>query len=382
MKSREPVLVRGRDYWDTVNTPLEAIASRTNALRDRMATDGVDAVLIYGRGEQDGHLCYITNLINKVPNWGTLCVLTPDTATLLFERSSRTRPVFERGTWIEDIRFSSDNIDAVADVFSTLDREVATIGVAGFGALTHDQSERFDDGYADYDVREYDDVLYTLRQHKSERERDQLRRASRVGVEVTSVLDEVVTGRTTERAIERTVERLTRLRGVQDSRFLIANPERTEPHLRPAEPLAVDPSDPINYYVAVRYEGYWSELVRTVRFDGESPDEDDAETIDTCHRSFVDMLEPGRTLDEVTSTLDRTLEAAGLTRHPAYDIVTGIGLEVDEPPRIDGLGADTPLEVGMALSVHLPVELPNGALFLTGDTVLIEDDGPAVVTRG
>ena len=374
MKSREPVLVHGRDYWDEVNLPASEFRNRIEAIRERMDREGVDALLVYGRGDRDGHLCYVSNLVNKVPNWGLLVSITQDHVLVRNERSSRTRPVTERGTWIEDIQFCDSVVEDIAEVVG---EPGTTVGTAGFDQLPYRQRTRFEKGVAEYDVVAVDDHLAELRRAKSERERDQVARAARILTDVHESFPSE--DNVEERKLANGADRRARLRGAQDFRFLVSNPTATEADLRPAEDIQVGASDPLVLYTAVRFEGYWAECARTCRLDGETPDGvyDDAVA---AYTTFLDAIRAGRTAAEVVEEARTAVADLDCDLAPASDLGHGIGLEVEEAPRLEETEKETELAAGTTVSARLTLETDSDSLVVLNDTLEVRDGRPVILT--
>ncbi|WP_336024151.1 M24 family metallopeptidase [Halobellus salinisoli] len=373
MKSREPVLVHGRDYWDEINLPATAFADRIDQIRGRMTDEGVDVLLVYGRGDRDGDLCYVSNLVNKVPNWGLLVCITHDHVSVRNERSSRTRPVIERGTWIDDIQFCDNVLEDLDDVLGAPENR---IGTAAFDRLPYQQRSRFETHATDYDIVAFDDALADLRAAKSRQERDQIARAGRIAADVHEALDAVDRNDVSERDLAGEADYRARLRGAQDVRFLVSNPARTEADLRPAEERRVDADEPIGVYTAVRFEGYWAECARTLRLDGEAPHAEYSDVTD-AYAAFLESITPGTTASQVVDQARSAASELGWELSPEYDVLHGIGLEADEAPIGDD---EAELTAGMTVSARLALRPDADSLLVLNDTLALRNDGPDVLT--
>lgn len=374
MKTREPVVTRGRDGWDQTHLSRREFFERVENVRTAMAEEHLDAMFVYGRGDQDGHLCYITNLINKVPNWGLLALITSDTVILRNERSSRTRPVIERGTWVEDIRFV-DNVMADIDLLVGDFGPKHRLGIAGFTSLPFRQREIFDDQTSDCQVVDSDTLLENLRKEKSRRERDQIVRAGRILAEVQQAIKtDTTTSQTFETTLQARADRLARLRGVQDFRFLISNPNRTEAEFRPAERILIESDDPISVYTACRYEGYWASCARTFRLDGETPYATTYPEAENVYEGFLEGLRQSSLTAEAVEGLNDLIECTKLELDTAYSLGGGIGLELDERP---SLTEDQGYRIaeGTTLSIQLPLKSPGQELVFFCDTIVVGEDG-------
>ena len=63
---RHSVLKRGCSTWDRQQMPQEEYQGRLESLRQQMAQQGLDALVIYGDNYSYADLCYLTNYFPKV----------------------------------------------------------------------------------------------------------------------------------------------------------------------------------------------------------------------------------------------------------------------------------------------------------------------------
>ena len=63
---RHSVLKRGCSTWDPNQVPAEVFQTRLAAVRDQMARQNLDALVIYGDNYSFADLCYLTNYFPKV----------------------------------------------------------------------------------------------------------------------------------------------------------------------------------------------------------------------------------------------------------------------------------------------------------------------------
>lgn len=378
MRAREPILKRGRDVWDEVNMPRSELEGRVDTVRARMREDGLDGLVVYGRGDDDGHVGYLTNLVSKVPHYGRTVVLTDDSIALFNERSSRTESVIRRTTWVEDVRFSDD---VVADSLAELgDAGIDAVGTVGFEYMPYDQWDSNQGAIEDASVTRFDETFSELRSLKSPRERDQVRRAARIVSELLGAVEDHFDGPTTERAIEREVDRLARHRGVRDVRFLVSNTGVDAGHFRPAEPIGVPPDRPFAVYSAVNYEGYWAAAIRTLRIDGATPAPEVFGEAEDAYERFLGELHAGSSTKAVASVVGEALAGTGVSLASEYGLGRGVGLDVAEAPSLGG-GTDVPLRADVTVAPQLVLDADGAGLLGFGDTVLLGSDGPEVLTR-
>jgi len=384
MRTREPILTHGRDNWDTVNMPVDAFQTRVERVRGVMERERIDVLLIYGSGDRDGDIAYVSNLIHKVPGFPLGLVVTADTVVVINQRSSRTRPIVERSTWADDVRFTRNLWGDVTEVLAEVAERGDSISLVGGDAMSHadfEAMERLDDAWS-IEVR--DGFLDSLRSVKDERERDQIRRAGRILGAVETVLSEPIDSPTRERKFVADLDRIARLHGAQDVRVLVSNPTHTEGAHRPAEDLPIETTNPISIYVAARFEGYWASFTRTTTLDGADVGSADCEAIEGVLDELIESLEPGRDAAAVVQDAITAIEGLGLELDDRYDVLSNVGLELDEPP-ILGAGepaSELPIEPGHCFEATLAIAGGNPDPILVGETVVVTEDGPERVTGG
>lgn len=377
MRTREPILTRGRDHWDRVNLPRAEFHDRLDRVRESMRTEELDALVVYGTGDRDGAIAYLSNLVHKVPGFPLALVVTLDAAVVVNQRSSRTRPVVERSTWIDDVRFTRALWTELDDILTDLVGTDAEIAFVGSAAMSHADRTDLDTLQSSRSIAVLDRFLDPLRLTKSDRELDQLRRAGRLAGAVERVIPEVLEPPVGERRFEAEIDRMARLKGAQDVRLLLSNPGQTEDDLRPPEGRTVIRSGPISVYLAVRFEGYWSALARTLPVeDADSVARDD---VLADYESVLESITPG----EDGAAVRTRIRDLGYEVARGYPLVSGIGLELDEPMAMDGEGspASGRFEPRTAVEVTMPVRPSESALQVFGDTILVTEDGIEIVTR-
>ena len=378
MKSREPVLVHGRDTWDKVNLPESLFDDRIAAIRAILEEQSLDVILVYGRGDSDGHLSYVSNLVNKVPNWGLLVAITPDGIRIRNERSSRTQPVIERGTWIRDFEFVSSVVTDIHDFIGIT--EGGRIGTVGLETLPHAQYQAFLDQVERDTIVQLDEAFWDFREAKHPKERDQIARAGRIMLDVHDFIQETELAPTTERHVTNQADRIARLRGIRDVRTLIGNHAQTEPHLRPAEEIPIEEGSPVSLYTAGRFEGYWAEYARTYRFGKDEIEVILPSKLENVYQEAIDSIVVGMSAEDVQASFETTLSAAGFDLSPAYSVGHGIGLDIAEPPTLTEGNSHT-ISDGMTLSVRAVVDSADHGLIVMNDTICVTANGVQLVTR-
>ncbi|MES1246467.1 MAG: Xaa-Pro peptidase family protein [Actinomycetota bacterium] len=140
--------------------------------------------------------------------------------------------------------------------------------------------------------------------------------------------------------------------------------------------------DLIRFDGGCRFDGYYSDIARTFLYRGEVDASVAAKyrALQEGETAAIDAIRPGTAFAEVFRIGVEATRAAGLEPYGRHHIGHSIGLEIYDGAMISADDISI-VESGMFLEVELPyMVLGFGGLQLE-DTVLVGDDGPAVLTR-
>ncbi len=143
----------------------------------------------------------------------------------------------------------------------------------------------------------------------------------------------------------------------------------------------VGAGEPVWILSHAHWNGYWANISRNVFVPGGRADPDALrahEAVVEAQRAAIEHLVPGETLGRAAKAADDILARLHLLDKKMYGMFRGLGLRYDEPPR--GTDVDAVFAPGMCVCVQLHVRLPT-LIVGQGDSVLITDQGPEVVSR-
>lgn len=160
-------------------------------------------------------------------------------------------------------------------------------------------------------------------------------------------------------------------------RFVVATVgERSAYSDTPASPeQRVGPGDLIRFDVGGLYDGYWSDLGRTAVVGEPAPLQSSRyEAILAGEAAQLELARPGVPVADVFDAAVATVERGGLAPYRRHHCGHGIGLDVYEPPIING-DSDRVLEAGMVFCFETPYyELGWGGMMVE-DTLVITESG-------
>ena len=180
MQTIQPTLKRGRDVWDAVNMPMGEFQERVRRIREEMRARSIALLLLYGNGADNyGNPCYVSNFLIKMPRGAMVVVPSDGEPTLIVDGFPRDQPAVESTTWIKDVRSCRDIAQECVKYLEEGASAPSTIGFAGLrDAMPYAQFRSLSQSLAKYRIVDAETILRHMRTVKSERERDQVRRAS------------------------------------------------------------------------------------------------------------------------------------------------------------------------------------------------------------
>jgi Xaa-Pro dipeptidase len=90
-------------------------------------------------------------------------------------------------------------------------------------------------------------------------------------------------------------------------------------------------------------------------------------------------MRPGKAVSGFYEEVIAEIKKSGLEPIPDYGLGQGIGLGLHEEPYINGTD-QTPMKQGMCFALRLAVKNGKNGAVMTGDTILLTDDGPEKLT--
>ena len=380
MQTMQPTLRNGRSIWSPINMPFEEFQSRIDILRGKMADHRINVLLAYGYAfNHYGNSCYLSNYVIRLPR-GSLVALTPGDVTLFFEGASRGLPSAKKLTWIEDIRPCPDISKECVKYLQEKSLTGSRIGLAGLDQwMPYDQRQFFSNALKECTLVDVQPLLGDMRIIKSEKELDQIRRASRIVKEIFEKLDSATRPSHLERVLAATIIKEARLEGAEDVRVLFGRPQQKNWALRPAGEESLPAGESLIIYLALVYERYWSEAVRTFRVEDHALKIPDFEGWQAFYNELTDCLQPGKDI-----AVCRRDMLAGIEQHDAdfisdYGLGQGIGLSPEEGPWLDETASGS-LEGGMCLTLHPCMREPNLGAVMIGNTLAVSQSGIEALT--
>lgn len=227
-------------------------------------------------------------------------------------------------------------------------------------------------------------MIEKLRAYKDADELILLTRA----VEIADAALDEVSGRIepgiTEEGIAWELEKAMRERGAEMISFdtiVAAGPNGALPHHR-AGASVVKPNDAIVIDMGAKYQGYCSDLTRTI-FIGQ-PDDEFRRVYDivlTAQLAAEEQVEAGMTGKEADAIARKIIADAGHGDDFGHSLGHGVGLAVHEYPHVGPTAKDDVLEDGMVFTIEPGIYLPGWGGVRIEDIVTLENGRARVISK-
>jgi Xaa-Pro aminopeptidase len=164
--------------------------------------------------------------------------------------------------------------------------------------------------------------------------------------------------------------------------IVASGPNASVPHAAPTD-RRIREGEGIKIDIGARAEQYCSDMTRTICLgQPRDPKLDDVyRVVLEAQLAAEQQIRPGMTGRDADAIARAELERTGYGEAFTHSLGHGIGLEVHEPPWLSRVRGDAPLQVGMVFSVEPGVYLPGWGGVRIEDLVVLEHDGPRVLSR-
>ena len=227
-------------------------------------------------------------------------------------------------------------------------------------------------------------IVEKLRIYKDADELALLTEAIRIADEAIDEVGPRIEPGVTEESVAWELEKAMRERGAEMISFdtiVGAGPNGALPHHR-ADETVIKPNDAIVIDMGAKYQGYCSDLTRTV-FIGE-PDEKFRKIygiVLEAQLAAEEQVRSGMTGKEVDAIARDIIAEAGHGDDFGHSLGHGVGLAVHEYPHVGPTAEEDVLEDGMVFTIEPGIYLPGWGGVRIEDIVVLEDGKARVISN-
>ena len=376
MEAMQPTLRNGRNVWDQINMPAHEFHERVRKVREKMQEKHMDVLLAYGNAFNDyANPCYFSNYVIRLPRGALVAIHKEGEVVLFFEGASRGLSSAKKTSCVEDVRPCPDVSRGYTQYLKEKGLIPSTVGCVGLKQLMpHYQRKFLTDALEGCTLINADPMVREMRMIKSIRECDQIRRSSRIVKDIINFLPDISFPDMNERAVEASIIREARFEGAEDVRVLFGRPQEPKWALRPPEEAFIERGIAVIVYLAVAYERYWSEGIRTFNTMENSFSFPDLKKAETLYGELTKRIKPGKAISQCYKEAVGEIQESGRDYIAEYGLGEGIGLSLNEWPILDKKATGN-LEEGMCLTLRMCISDKNIGAVMTGNTFFTSKTG-------
>ena len=228
-----------------------------------------------------------------------------------------------------------------------------------------------------------DDQLNAMRVVKDERELDILRKAASYADYAIEVgVSEIAEGKT-ELEILTAIELALKKKGISHMSFdtmVLSGKKTASPHGKPGD-RKIQKGDFVLFDLGVIYEGYCSDITRTVSFGEPSEAQREVyETVRKAEQDAVDAVKPGIRAMDLDKIARDVITEAGYGEFFTHRLGHGLGISVHEFPSLTGTNEMELIE-GMVFTIEPGIYDPSITGVRIEDDVVVTKNGVEVLTK-
>lgn len=249
--------------------------------------------------------------------------------------------------------------------------------------LTVERLERMEKLFTNSNFPRLDEQLNDMRKIKSEDELVKLRKAAELADHAIEIgCKEIAEGKS-ELEILMAIEFEMKRMGAEKMSFdtmVLSGPKTASPHGTPGE-RKIQKGDFILFDLGVVYEGYCSDITRTVAFGEPSKEQREIyETVKKAEQAAIDLVRPGVRAMDLDKAARDVITEAGFGEYFTHRLGHGLGISVHEFPSITGTN-EMEMQEGMVFTIEPGIYHPEITGVRIEDDVVVTADGVEVLTK-
>ncbi len=323
-----------------------------------------------------GDLRYYTDLVVIFNR--QVVVVFPESEPVLFAYSEIAKQAAVQRSSIKDCRFTEDLIGDTARLLKERGISEGRIGIS-FEMLPTRWYKFLEREFPRVEWVEIHDRIMEIRSRRSLEEMEIFRKGALLADGGFESAVKMIRPGVTEREIVAAIEHYARAHGAEahftliaSGTFALGDGNRLPLPYAPSQ-RRVEDGDSIVMEITPRYEGYWTQLVRTVNVGEPNRDLETMQRV-CCGaiKNGLTCFKPGKTVKDVVLAMESSVADSGYVSRPPSGHICGIDLLETRVSREN----EMVLEPGMAAIIHPTVFTPDRKnRFFWGETYLVTRNG-------
>ena len=287
--------------------------------------------------------------------------------------------------WSEDVVGHADTDNAWDILVQTINDKVTGISSLAIekSHMTVERLEAIQERISSIQISRIDEKINDLRVIKTEDELVNLRKAAELADFAIEVGCKEISEGKTELEILNAIELAVKEKGAAQMSFdtmVLSGLKTASPHGNPGE-RKIQKGDLILFDLGVVYNGYCSDITRTVAFGEPSAEQREIyETVRKAEEAAVNAVKPGVKAMELDKIARDLITEAGYGEYFTHRLGHGLGISVHEFPSITGVN-EMHLEKGMVFTIEPGIYHPEITGVRIEDDVVVTEDGVEVLTK-
>jgi Xaa-Pro aminopeptidase len=354
---------------------------RFKAADEMMKKEGLSGLLMVGNGavgtNSYGCFRYLTD--NRVYYYLLTAVFAPDKEPVAIATSFISQLEFINNSFIKDCRIFSDAVEGICAIFEEMGIKSGKVGTC-LELLPTSWLLRLEERFPQIEWVDVTEPLFEIRNVHSEEEVETIRKCARLADEGYEAVKRTIKPGMTEQQVVAELEYAIQRKGgeynftlISSGRFSFDDNKLPCIHAATMFDKVIEPGDNVAMEITPRYNGYWTQLVRTLSI-GE-PTED----FRTMHKVILETiddalceLKPGNPIGNIAKRIRQFTEKSGYVFSLPCGHICAIDLNEE---RIDESNM-RPLLPGMVVIIHPSIITPKlQTSIFWGESFLITENG-------
>jgi Xaa-Pro aminopeptidase len=346
---------------------------RLTKLRQKMASDGLEAILITDSANR--------RYLSGFTGTAGMLIITQDRAVLAtdfryYQQVEKQAPQFEL------VKIKDRFINLLPDLINELG--IHQLGFESKNVTVDNHKDLADALPNGVEFVATSDIVEVLRSVKDAEELAALGRAIALGDAAYAHITESMQPGMAERQVAWELESFMRSHGAEKVAFDIivaAGPNGAMPHARTSD-RPIQPGEPVVMDLGAVVDGYCSDLTRTVSLGGADGQYRKVyEIVLQAQQAALENIRPGMTGQEADAIARAVITEAEYGEAFGHGLGHGVGLMIHEKPGVGRLSDKDVLQAGMVFSVEPGIYLPGEFGVRIEDLVVLREDGPEALSR-